>query len=165
MPWTILDMKSLIIATFLLGVCLGIREASAVERDYPLFASAPELADMANDPLRLVPFLDTMATCAQAAIDEPELEFRACSFVSSETIDRNSYWIWNLSESGIVYRKADGAYRILSGVCIDDFCQAKECKVAEWPVLSCGDGRKREMSAPSFETLVIDGRTYTRSRR
>lgn len=70
---------------------------------------------------------------------------------------------WRAEDGSIVQRVGDGRFRITSGDCVASMCTNLVCDVVRWPEMICEDGSQRRMSAPDLQTVVLDGRTYTRA--
>ncbi|WP_295812431.1 hypothetical protein [uncultured Nitratireductor sp.] len=61
---------------------------------------------------------------------------------------------------GHVIRLGSRALVIARGVPLTNLYDEIDCEIGEWPTLVCRDGRSRSISAPSTDTIRIEGETF-----
>ncbi|MFU0506095.1 hypothetical protein [Pseudaminobacter sp. NGMCC 1.201702] len=71
-------------------------------------------------------------------------------------------WTWTAANGDSVRRVEEGVFRLSTGDYLDNWFTEVECRMDEWPLFLCSDGKERRMSAPDLGTMIFQGIEYTR---
>ncbi len=152
---------------FLLAAALAVAfHAAADERQGRL---APALRIIAHDPALdvrslyrnrvavLSSYADAMSIHRRYAVGHKGRYSYGPGF-----LDGTPQGAWTfLSPTGDeVERRQDGTLTISRNNYLANWYAEIDCRIAEWPTLSCRDGRPRSISAPSATSIRIDGQTF-----
>lgn len=71
-------------------------------------------------------------------------------------------WVWVAPDGSHVQRVNQGLFRLYRRDRSSTFYRVIDCHPLDWPEFECSDGRRREMSAPTYALMVFDDKEFER---